>query len=77
MARYFFHLSGAFPIEDDAGEDFATREEAIAAAERSARELAAHREPAQLHGQVLRVVDEAGEEIASLKLEDYRNAFTS
>jgi hypothetical protein len=77
MARYFFHLSGAFPIDDDAGEEFSTWKEAVAAAEQSARELALHREPAHLHGQVLRVTDEAGQEIASLKLEDYRNAFTS
>jgi hypothetical protein len=51
MARYFFHLNGAFPIDDDEGEEFATRNEAVAAAERSARELAVHREPAHLHGQ--------------------------
>jgi hypothetical protein len=65
------------PVEDNEGDDFPNREEAIAAAQRSARELASHREPAQLHGQVLRVTDEVGEEIASLKLEDYRNALTS
>jgi hypothetical protein len=77
MARYFFHLSGVFPIDDDAGEDFSTWKEAVAAAEQSARELAMHREPAHLHGQILRVTDEKGEEIASLQLEDYRNALAS
>jgi hypothetical protein len=74
MALYFFHLNG---IEDDEGEEFATRREAIVAAQQSARELAAHREPAHLHGHVMRVTDAAGEEIASLKLDDYRNALLS
>jgi hypothetical protein len=77
MARYFFHLDGAFPIDDDEGEEFSTRQEAIAAAKQSARELACHREPAHLHGQVLHVTDEAGEEIASLTLDHYRNALLS
>jgi hypothetical protein len=77
MARYFFHLSGGFPIEDDEGEEFPTPEEAIAAAQRSAREFALHREPAQLHGLALRVTDEAGEEIANIQLAPYRNALTS
>jgi hypothetical protein len=74
MALYFFHWNG---IEDDEGEEFATRREAIVAAKQSARELAAHREPAHLHRHVMRVTDGAGEEIASLKLDDYRNAFLS
>jgi hypothetical protein len=77
MGRYFFHLSGAFAVAGEEGEEFSTREDAIVAAQQSARELAAHREPAELRGQILRVTDGTGEEIASLKLEDYSNALTS
>jgi hypothetical protein len=77
VARYFFHVTGLLAVEDDDGEEFSTPEEAVAAAEMSARDLALNREPAHLHGRRLRVTDEAGAEVASLKLEDYRNALLS
>jgi len=82
MALYFFHLIGRVPVEDDEGEEFSTPAEAVAAAEESARDLAANREPAHLHGQTLRLTNEAGAEVGSFKLDAAgtpwnRNASTS
>jgi len=43
MARFFFHLTGALPVEDDEGEEFSTPEDAIAAGKESARDIAKNR----------------------------------
>jgi Domain of unknown function (DUF6894) len=73
MARYFFHFSGTRPVEDDEGEEFPTREAAIAAGSEVARDLGAHRHPSETIGWVLRVTDETGAEIASFPISTLRS----
>jgi hypothetical protein len=77
MARYFFHLTGRVPVEDDEGEEFPTPEAAVAAAHQTARELAHNRSPCEPIGRDLRVTDETGAEIVRVVISDYRNALAS
>jgi hypothetical protein len=78
VPRFYFHLSeGVRPVKDDEGEEFPTPQDAVAAAEQSARDIAHNRPASELTGWILRVVDETGAEIASFTISDFRNALES
>jgi hypothetical protein len=70
MGRYFFHLTGAFALEDGDGEEFPTSEAAAAEARKVALELAHNRSESEARGLKLRVVDEWGTEVAVVPVAD-------
>jgi hypothetical protein len=71
MARFFFHLTGRLPADDDDGEEFSTPQDAMVEAKLIARDLALNRRPSELEYQTLRVTDEAGAELASFHISDF------
>ncbi len=64
MARYFFNLTRP-NYWDSEGADFESPDEAVAHAQRVARNLLV-----EVIGQTVQVVDESGSEIAQIKLSD-------
>jgi uncharacterized protein DUF6894 len=67
MGRYFFHVTGKFPVEDTEGEEFPTPEAAAEEARETAWELARNRSSVEIQG-TLRVTDETGLEIATFPI---------
>jgi hypothetical protein len=70
MPRFFFHLNGVEPVEDDEGEEFPTVEDAERHARRVAWELASNAKPSIKIGTTVILADDRGQELLRVPLQE-------
>jgi hypothetical protein len=73
MPRYFFHLVGEIPLQDEEGEDHATLAQALAHARQVAYELARNGTGGKYENVSILVMDGKGRELYEARVTDARD----